>query len=141
MERRDFLKASCSVCLLGSAALIAVPLSSCSKLPIYKTVIHENKIVVPVSLFAQTNLQIVRPTEFDYDIALQKDKGGTFTAILLRCTHAENELSPTGNGFVCNLHGSRFDMEGLVLKGPAEHSLKKYPVHEDSGNIIILLSK
>ncbi len=139
MERRDFLKTSCSFCVLASAAVALGPLASCSRLPMYKTVIHENKITVPFSMFAETTLLIVRPSEFEYDIALQKELDGTFTALLLRCTHADNELTSTGDGFVCSLHGSRFDKAGLVIKGPAEHSLKKYVSKGVTDYIIIYL--
>jgi Rieske Fe-S protein len=90
-------------------------------------------------LFAQTDLQIVRPHAFDYDIALQREKDGSYTAILLCCTHTDNQVSFTGNGFVCSLHGSRFDKEGNVLKGPAERSLKKYKTQIIGGNVVIVL--
>ena len=140
MERKDFLKATCSFCALASVAWITGSLASCSNLPIYKTAIYENKVAVPLALFAQSDLQIVRPLRSDYDIALQKEKDGTYTALLLSCTHSENQLSSTGNGFVCNLHGSRFDKEGRVLKGPAEHSLKKYHTNIILDTIIIHLT-
>ena len=137
MERKDFLRLTGSFCILASADLIAGSMSSCSQLPIYKTAINENKITVPLSLFAQTNLQLIRPKQLDYDIALRKEQDGSYSAILLRCTHADNQLTSTGNGFVCNLHGSRFNTEGLVMKGPAERSLKKFPTEVISDNIII----
>lgn len=139
MERRDFLKATCSLCALASVGLAASSLSSCSNLPIYKTTVHNNQITVPVVLFAQSNLQLIRPVKSDYDIALQKGKDGTYAALLLSCTHSENQLSSTGNGYICNLHGSRFDKEGHVLKGPAALPLKKYPTSIVSDNIIITL--
>jgi Rieske Fe-S protein len=137
MERRDFLKTTCSFCVLAGAALATGMLDSCSSLPIYKTAMSDNKIAVPVSLFAQTNLQIIRPKQFEYDIALLKSNDGAYTAILLRCTHADNQLGLTGTGFVCTLHGSRFDKQGAVTKGPAQRPLKKYPAEIVSDNIII----
>ena len=139
MKRRDFLKSTCSFCVLASSAFVVGSLSSCRKLPIYKTAINENKIAIPVSLFAQTDFKIVRPLKFLYDIALRKEKDGAYTAQLLCCTHAENQLVSTGDGYVCNLHGSKFDKEGKVTKGPAEHSLKKYATEVNDDYIIIFL--
>ena len=140
MERRQFLKVTGSVCAMAGIALSAGSLAACSQLPIYKTAIVENKIAVPLSLFQQSSLHLVKPDGYEYNIALQKEADGTYTALLLRCTHSDNQLSSTGNGFVCNLHGSHFDKEGLVLKGPAEHSLKKLRTSINSNEVIIHLT-
>ena len=137
MERKDFLKLTGSFCILASTGFVAGTLSACNQLPIYKTAINDNKITVPLLLFAQTSLQIVRSKQLDYDIALRKEQDGAYTAILLRCTHADNELVSTGKGFICNLHGSRFNADGNVTKGPASKSLKKYLTEITENNILI----
>lgn len=126
--------------MLAGAGLVFGSLISCASLPIYKTLMTENKISVPVSLFTQSDLHIVRTTNTEYDIALRKEKDATYTALLLRCTHADNQLTSTGNGFICSLHGSKFNSEGAVTKGPAEHSLKRYSTQIISDNIIITIS-
>ncbi|MDB5144312.1 MAG: Rieske (2Fe-2S) protein [Mucilaginibacter sp.] len=128
------------MCLAMGAGMMIGSLSSCATLPIYKTAASNNKVSVPVSLFAQSNFQIIQPKDFYYNIGLRKEQDGTYTALLLRCTHADNQLVPTGNGFKCNLHGSAFDQEGQVTQGPAERSLKKYQTEIISDQIIIHLS-
>lgn len=129
------------MCLAVGAGLVAASaLSSCAALPVYKTTIANNKVSVPVSLFTQSDFQIIQPKDLFYNIGLRKEKDGTYTALLLRCTHADNQLVSTGNGFTCNLHGSTFDKEGLVTRGPAERSLKRYPTEIISDQIIIHLS-
>ncbi len=140
MERKDFIRTACSVCLVLGAGASLLELTGCSALPIYKTAITDNKITVPVSLFANTPLQIIRPAGFDYDIALRKETDGSYHALLLRCTHADNQLVSTGSTFVCNLHGSVFDSEGGVKQGPAEQPLKKLPALLNADNIIIKLN-
>ncbi len=115
-------------------------LSSCATLPVYQTTFANNQVVVPVSLFAQSNLQIIQPKNYYYNIALKKEANGNYTALLLRCTHADNQLSPTGNGFKCNLHGSAFNQEGQVINGPAERPLKKYTTEIINEQIIIHLN-
>ena len=122
------------------AGMMMSSITSCSSIPVYKTIITENKIAVPVSQFAASDFQIIRPKNYDYDIGLRKEKDGSYAALLLRCTHADNQLTSTGTGFFCDLHGSRFDEEGVVIKGPAEHSLKKFSTEIIFGNIIIHLS-
>lgn len=116
-------------------------LASCgSALPVYKTTMANKKIAVPVSLFVNSDFQLIEPKSLYYNIGLKKEKDGTYTALLLRCTHADNQLVSTGNGFKCTLHGSAFDNEGRVTNGPAERSLKKYPTKIESDQIIIDLS-
>lgn len=141
MDRRSFVKQSCTICLAVGAGMVAASaLSSCAALPVYKTTMANNKVTVPVSLFAQSDFQVIQPKDLFYNIGLRKEKDGTYTALLLRCTHADNQLISTGNGFKCNLHGSAFDKEGQVMQGPAERSLKKYQTEIISDQIIIHLS-
>ncbi|MEP7171575.1 MAG: hypothetical protein ABI855_19545, partial [Bacteroidota bacterium] len=74
MQRREFIRTSCSFCMVAGVSFVLGSLSSCASLPIYKTVIAENKISVPVSLFVQSDLQIVRTPNAEFDIALRKEK-------------------------------------------------------------------
>jgi nitrite reductase/ring-hydroxylating ferredoxin subunit len=140
MDRRSFVKQSCTMCLAVGAGLVAGSLSSCATLPVYKTTMANNKVSVPVSLFAQSDFQVIQPKDLYYNIGLRKEKDSTYTALLLRCTHADNQLMPAGNGFTCSLHGSTFNKEGQVTQGPAEQSLKKYQTEIISDQIIIHLS-
>jgi len=123
MNRRTFLKSSCSACLLAGAGLAVGTLSSCSTVPVYATSIRENTIAVPARLFADRPLQLVSVEGFEYEIAVER-RGNGYRAFLLRCTHADNALTYTGSRFVCTLHGSTFDEEGRVTKGPATMPLE-----------------
>ena len=140
MDRREFIKAGCTLCMAVGAGAVISSLSACASLPVYKTEIAENKITVPVSLFAQSNLQIIRANNYGYDIALRKEQDETFVALLMRCTHADNQLISTGNGFTCSLHGSNFSKEGAVTKGPAEYALKKFGVKKTDDSVVIYLT-
>ena len=74
---------------------------------------------------------------FLYDIAVEKNEDNNFRALLMQCTHQENQLTQQGNGFHCSLHGSQFDKEGRVVKGPAERPLKQFPVSIENDQLII----
>lgn len=142
MDRRKFVKQSCSLCLAASSGLIISSLASCgSALPVYKTEIADDKVIVPLSLFANSSFQLVQPKSLYYNIGLKKESDGSYTALLLQCTHADNQLISVGSGFKCTLHGSTFDNEGRVINGPAERPLKKYQTQIISDQIIIHLSK
>jgi nitrite reductase/ring-hydroxylating ferredoxin subunit len=137
MDRRRFIKESCSVCVaLGSGYLIGA-LSSCSSFPTLDTDIVEGTIRVPLTAFAQGELLILRVRSLIYDIALRKYPGNSYTAILLRCTHAETQLSASGDAYACSAHGSRFDSEGHVMKGPARKDLERFGTEVMEGNILI----
>jgi len=140
MERRDFIKTTCNSCLLLGAGLWMQSLSSCAPIAIYKTEITNNKITVPVALFDKSDLQIVSVKSLKHDIALRKEKNGNYIALLLQCTHANNGLLKTGNGYACSLHGSTFDYSGRGTKGPAEQPLINYPVQISNEQIIISLT-
>jgi nitrite reductase/ring-hydroxylating ferredoxin subunit len=140
MERRDFIKKGCSLCMLIGAGLMIETLSSCSSLPIYKTEIQNSTITIPSSLFETGELQIIRVKSLGYDVALRKQQGNEYTALLLQCTHADNELSSTGNGFICSIHGSRFDENGHVTEGPASIPLKQYQTKVIDTELHIIIS-
>jgi len=141
MDRRDFVKKSCTVCLAIGAGMSLGMLAGCgAALPVYNASINANKVAVPVSAFDKGDFQIIHAEKFFYNIGLRKETDGTYTALLLRCTHADNQLTPTGNGFKCNLHGSEFNKEGQVTTGPADQPLKRYPTEVANGQIIIHLA-
>lgn len=129
------------MCLAIGSGMLAGSMASCaSALAVFKTDVTNNKVAVPVSLFANANFQLIQPKNLYYNIGLKKESDGTYTALLLRCTHADNQLTPAGNGYTCNLHGSKFDGEGHVTNGPAERPLKRYTTQVVSDQIIIHLS-
>lgn len=61
-------------------------------------------------------------------------------AVGLVCTHLGCTVSVTPEHFVCPCHGSRFDLEGNVLAGPADRPLPRYPVHVSENNFVVTLS-
>lgn len=84
------------------------------------------------------------PTEFDLGLAsdyppgsrtllqqvpallIHSDKG--FSAISLVCTHLGCTVEVNPDGFTCPCHGSRFDQQGKVIRGPASRFLAPFRV-------------
>ena len=139
MERRNFIKNTCIYCL-GATALGATfaELMSCSTsgLPIYKTGEVKN-ILVPLSLFAQSKVVVVRPSTSEFDILVVKKADNLYNAFLMECTHRENPLTATNTGLYCPAHGSRFDLDGNVTQGPATEPLQYYKVIINGDNAAI----
>ena len=46
-----------------------------------------------------------------------------FSALSLVCTHLGCTVENSSQGFACPCHGSRFDLQGKVLRGPASKPL------------------
>ncbi len=59
-----------------------------------------------------------------------------FSALSLVCTHLGCGLENNSNGFACPCHGSRFDVDGRVIHGPADKPLQSLRVEvTDEGNL------
>ena len=61
-----------------------------------------------------------------------------FHAYSLICTHLGCNVDIDGENFNCPCHGSRFDQEGRVLKGPADKKLSALQIKvSQEGNLIL----
>ena len=141
MQRRVFLKRACTACLLGTVAILSpgMVLTAAAKVKkAYKAVMTAaNEVIIPVSLFAEQAMQIVSVKGWDYDMAVCKQEDGSYQVFLLKCTHMDNAVQATGSGFACSIHGSTYDQNGLVTKGPAEAPLEQYHATINEDNLII----
>ena len=69
-------------------------------------------------------------------IIYHRDDG--FDAMSLVCTHLGCTLRQEGDGFACPCHGSRFDENGQVLRGPAEKALGRLQVEVNEDGELVL---
>lgn len=73
----------------------------------------------------------------NYIVVQQNEKT---TVLSSHCTHLGCKINKTENGrLVCPCHGSEYDLEGKVLKGPAYKNLEKLnsKISEDGTHIEI----
>lgn len=75
----------------------------------------------------------VRPNGAGKPIMIVRGDGDRFTAYSLRCTHLGCTVgwNAEARSFDCPCHGSRFNADGSVLRGPAKQPLKTYGVQFD----------
>ena len=64
--------------------------------------------------------------------------GNDVYALSLVCSHLGCTVSVTERGLSCPCHGSEFDRQGRVLKGPADRALQRFVVEERAGTIEVL---
>lgn len=71
-------------------------------------------------------------------IVIRKADGG-LVALSLVCTHWGCDVDWFGgrSELECPCHGSRFDLTGKVLEGPADEPLATYPVNEADGVVTV----
>jgi Rieske Fe-S protein len=140
MDRRKFLEKSCKACLLAGAGILISELTACGPTAkVMQLPVTQNAVRMPVTSFLTGQLQIVRPEGWLYNIAVRKTGDEQYEALLLQCTHQQNQLLVNPNGFQCTLHGSLFTKDGRIVKGPAEFPLKSFPTSVEQGQLIIQL--
>ena len=140
IERRKFLTSACKACLFAGAGFLITDLTACSpSSKIIQLPITQDSVRFPLTAFAKESIQLVRPEGWFYDIAVRKTGTDQYDALLLECTHQQNQLIMNSNGFKCSLHGSQFNLNGQVVKGPAERALKKLSTSLDQGQLTIYL--
>lgn len=140
VSRKEFLlTASKGLCGLAVATGAASWLAGCAvaKQSVYKAQLQGKKIAVPLTLFAEKNIQVVAAPGWEYSILVVKEKDETYKALLMKCTHQGFRLTADKGGLHCNLHGSTFDLEGTVTNGPAAKSLTTFPVTMDKDFLLI----
>ena len=76
-------------------------------------------------------------TRLDIPAIIYKTKDG-FQAYSLVCTHLGCTVEEDGKNFSCPCHGSQFDHDGSVLKGPATKRLPRLEVTlSEDGKLIL----
>jgi Rieske Fe-S protein len=65
--------------------------------------------------------------------------GEGLRALSLTCSHLGCAVEERNFGFECPCHSSRYDLDGVVLKGPATHNLRNFRVEQsEDGNLHII---
>ena len=60
-------------------------------------------------------------------------------ALSLACTHLGCTLAVTPDELICPCHGSAFDRQGRVIRGPATRNLARHAVEERESRLFIMI--
>ena len=143
MDRRKFIRNSCTACL--SATALAGLLSSCRATRYISGTLGKDGITISTDEFIskQNNKSgfrsfiIVRNEALQYPIYVYRFTEKDYTALLMRCTHQGTELQASGDRLQCPAHGSEFDNKGTVKTGPADKALRSFPVTVSNNQLFI----
>lgn len=138
MQRRKFIKNSCSLCVGLTAGISLVTLlDSCVSGRILKLEPVNEIISINTSEFTEESPYVtVRTKALNFDLFVHKSDG-QYTALLMQCTHYDNPVYANTKEIFCPTHGSKFDFSGKVLTEPASTNLKTYPVSIEANQIKI----
>jgi cytochrome b6-f complex iron-sulfur subunit len=133
-DRRGFVRT-------GAAAITAALLPGCASL-VTRGVPLENGLV-RLSLRQHPELAEARgsvrllPDGWEDPLYLVALDDGGFAAVSSICTHRGCTVDLGGPGFACPCHGSQYDREGKVMRGPASRALARYPVRVNGDEMVI----
>jgi Rieske Fe-S protein len=143
MDRREFIKNSCTACL--SATVITGMLSSCTATKYISGTLGKDGLFVDPGEFqtkqngktVYRSFIIVRNDALQYPVCVYRFNDNEYSALWMRCTHQGTELQASGDRLQCTAHGSEFDNKGAVKNGPADKSLRSFPVTVSNNQIFI----
>ncbi len=72
-------------------------------------------------------------------VAVARSTSGTIEVLSLTCTHLGCRVTATEEGFACPCHGSLFDRQGQVVRGPAQAPLVRLPHSQKDGLLRIVV--
>lgn len=132
LTRRDFLKLTTTALLTISGAL---GVGALFRFLDFQT---EPPVKTEFDLGPASNYPIgSRSLVPDVPALLIYNQNG-FSALSLVCTHLGCTVEQKENGFACPCHGSLYDANGNVLRGPAQKSLRVLRVEQNAaGNLIL----
>lgn len=120
-SRRDFLGDAARLATIAAALACE---RSHKPPPLFETTID-------VSALASdgANLVTSKPGLDGAPILVIRDGPGRFHALSMQCTHEGCPVRPPVAGVItCPCHGSQYDLEGHVRRGPAQLPLARYAV-------------
>jgi Rieske Fe-S protein len=134
LDRREFVSAC--ACLLAGGLV-----SACASLAARPVPVTDGR----VRLALAEHPELVRPggalkilphgaTNPLYVLRLES---GEFAALSPICTHQGCTVDIQGPRLVCPCHGSTYDRDGTVLRGPAQRALTRYGVTVSDGLLVI----
>jgi len=134
MNRRKFLADTCGACLASTVITSLLP--SCTSTRYIAGTLNNDGLLIHPDEFkikqrnkiAYHSFIVIRNDALQYPICLYRLEENNYTALWMRCTHQGAELQASGDQLQCPAHGSEFNNHGQVTSGPADKTLRTFPV-------------
>ena len=145
MDRRTFIKQTCTTCIGGAVA--ATMINACSPTKYINGRLNENGLIVDKDQFkvgtngSFSRFIVVRNESLLFPICIFRFSDQEYSAIWLKCAHQGAEVNVVGDMLQCPAHGSEYDNKGNVTNGPATSNLRTFPVEVSKNELFIDLRK
>ena len=142
-KRKDLSRRRFLVQLAAGTGMVGGGLSACASVATFRAKLVEGRIVLPhdelEELIGVNPVVLVAAEGLPEAIVLIRN-GGSYRALGARCTHLGCQVQPGKHALRCPCHGSVFDLEGNVIRGPAKKPLSRYPVEANATTIEIVVA-
>lgn len=147
MQRREFIKNTCTACL--SLTVLSTLVSSCVATKYISGELGKDGLTISKDEFkvkqkggtAYSSFIIVRNDALQFPICIYRLNENDYSALWMKCTHQGAELQASGDVLQCPAHGSEFNNKGQVTNGPANANLRTFPVTVTNNELFIDLRK
>ena len=134
LRRREFV----AVCAAGCAGLF---LSGCVAMVTHPVPVSAGRVRLALASYPELGKADgavkILPAGASDPIYVLASPSGAFRAVSPICTHRGCTVEVHGERLVCPCHGSTYDREGGVLKGPAQRALARYPISRVGDELVI----
>lgn len=136
LDRREFVAACALVC--GGALL-----TGCVSMVTHPVPVTGGRVRIPLAQYPELSRPAgaikVQPEGMPDPIYVLATASG-FTAVSPICTHRGCTVDVSGERLVCPCHGSTYDRDGRVLKGPAQRPLQRFNISRAGDELVLELS-
>ena len=134
MNRREFVKHSCVICLSGG--LLPAVVSACQSTHYVSGTMESTGIALLKSEFSYQQKDklltrsyiILQNEKLEFPIYVYRCSENEYSALWMKCTHQGAALQASGDHLQCPSHGSEFNNKGIMSNGPAERNLRSFAV-------------
>ena len=141
INRRLFCKGMAIAPLLPVSTIIGI--IGCATVPIYRGTLSNGRITVPQEELDRRNDEnkafVVQVSELEYPIIIVQESSDKYHALSVRCSHQGCHVRPSKNSLTCPCHGSTYDLDGKVTRGPALAPLQRFDVENTAKGITIIV--
>jgi Rieske Fe-S protein len=123
-DRRSFLR-------VVAASVVAGPVAGCASVSVLPVEVRGGAVRIDPRahprLAQPGGFMRIQPAGQPDPVLLFRQEGG-FVALSPVCQHLGCTVNVEGALIVCPCHGSTYDREGRVLRGPTQRPLIRYPI-------------
>ncbi|HUQ66104.1 MAG TPA: Rieske (2Fe-2S) protein [Flavitalea sp.] len=146
MDRRQFLKSSCTSCV--SATLFSsLMFTACTPTRYITGKLNNDGLIIEKDQFkvgdkgSYSSFVVVRNENLLFPICIFRFNDHDYSAIWLKCAHMGAEVNVVGDMLQCPAHGSEYNNRGMVTNGPATSNLRTFPIVVNNNELFIDLRK